>query len=70
MNADNVSHAITMTGNNTGMFNSGAIVPHGGASYTFGQTGTYTYALVENTTVTGTIIVQAPSTVLSYNVSP
>ena len=64
MNTDNVSHAITVIGNNTGMFNSGAIVPNGGFTYTFGQPGTFTYALVDNQTVTGTIIVQVPNTVL------
>jgi predicted class III extradiol MEMO1 family dioxygenase len=53
-----------MTGNNTGMFNSGAIVPHGGFSYTFGNTGTFVYAFADNKTITGTIIVQAPNTVL------
>ncbi len=63
-NTDNVSHTITMTGNNTGMFNPGAIVPHGGFTYTFGNTGTFVYALADNTTITGTIIVQAPNTVL------
>ena len=63
-NNDNITHTIKMIGNNTGMFNSGAIVPHGGFSYTFGNTGTFVYAFADNTTITGTIIVQAPNTVL------
>ena len=64
MNNDNITHTIKMIGNNTGMFNSGAIVPHGGFSYSFGNTGTFVYAFADNTTITGTIIVQAPHTVL------
>jgi VCBS repeat-containing protein len=60
VNNDNVSHSIMTIGNNTGMFNSGAIVPNGGFSYTFSEnSGTFVYALADNTTVTGTIIVQA-----------
>jgi len=66
VNNDNVSHSIATIGNNTGMFNSGAIIPGGAFAYTFSQIpGTYTYVLVENTTLMGTIIVKAPSTALS-----
>jgi hypothetical protein len=64
MNTDNTTHAIKVIGNNTGMFNSGDIVPNGGFTYTFGNAGTFTYALADNTTATGTIVVQVPNTVL------
>src|SRR5208283_4475967 len=60
VNSDTVSHSIMTTGNNTGMFNSGAILPGGAFQYTFDEnSGSYNYALADNTSVTGTIIVQA-----------
>ena len=66
VNDDNVSHSIATIGNNTGMINSGPIIPGGAFAYTFSQnSGTYVYALVENKTLPGTIIVKAPSTALS-----
>jgi plastocyanin len=69
VNNDNVSHSISTIGNNTGMFNSGAIIPGGAFSYTFSQnSGTFTYALVENTTLTGTVIVKAPNNQLASTV--
>jgi plastocyanin len=60
VNDDNVTHAIKMIGNNTGMFNSGDIIPTSQFSYTFSEkTGTYTYAFADNKTITGTIIVKS-----------
>jgi len=60
INDDNTTHAIKMIGNNTGMFNSGDILPNGEFSYSFSEkTGTYTYAFADNTSITGTIIVKA-----------
>ena len=67
VNNDNMTHVVIATGNNTGMFNSGVILPKGAFPYTFtANTGTYTYALQDNASVTGTIIVQTPSGVTSY----
>jgi plastocyanin len=63
VNDDNVTHAVKMIGNNTGMFNSGDISPHAAFPFTFSEnTGTFTYAFADNTTITGTIIVQAGRT--------
>jgi plastocyanin len=63
VNDDNVTHAIKMIGNNTGMFNSGDISPGAAFPFTFSEnTGTYTYAFADNTTITGTIIVKAGCT--------
>jgi plastocyanin len=63
VNDDNVTHAIKMIGNNTGMFNSGDISPNAAFPYTFSEnTGTFTYAFADNTTITGTIIVKAGRT--------
>ncbi|MEN6396031.1 MAG: hypothetical protein ABFC78_06065 [Methanoregula sp.] len=60
VNDDNVTLAVKATGDNAGMFNSGDILPKGQFSFSFGEkTGTYTYALADNTSVTGTIIVKA-----------
>ncbi|MFY9750830.1 MAG: hypothetical protein WB759_08570 [Methanoregula sp.] len=60
VNNDIVSHSVMTIGNNTGVFNSGAIMPNGAFQYTFDEnSGTYNYALADNTSVTGTIIVQA-----------
>jgi len=60
INDDNTTHSIKTIGNNTGMFNSGDILPNGQFSYTFSEkTGTYTYAFADNTSITGTIIVKA-----------
>jgi len=68
LNADNVTHTVMTIGNNTGMFNSGQISPGGAFPYTFSQdTGAYVVALADNKSVTGTIIVQAPSGVTSSN---
>lgn len=63
VNKDNVSHTVVATGNSTGMFNSGALIPGGAFSYTFSlkQVGTVTYGLADNSSVTGTIIVESPS---------
>jgi plastocyanin len=66
VNNDNATHVLLTTGNNTGMFNSGIILPKAAFPYTFSATGTYTYALQDNTSATGTIIVQTPSGVTSY----
>ena len=63
INDDNVTHAIKMIGNNTGMFNSGDIIPGAEFPFTFSEkTGTFTYAFADNATVTGTIIVKAGCT--------
>jgi plastocyanin len=65
VNDDNVTHAIKTIGNNTGMFNSGDISPGAAFPYTFNEnTGTFTYAFADNTTITGTIIVQAGRTLV------
>jgi plastocyanin len=65
-NDDNVTHSVKMIGNNTGMFNSGDISPGAAFGFTFNEnTGTYTYAFADNTTITGTIIVQAGCTLTS-----
>jgi len=63
VNKDTVSHTVIATGNSTGMFNSGALIPGGAFPYTFSlnQIGTVTYGLADNSSVTGTIIVQSPS---------
>jgi plastocyanin len=62
-NDDNVTHAIKTIGNNTGMFNSGDILPGAAFQFTFSEnTGTYTYAFANNATITGTIIVKAGRT--------
>jgi len=59
VNKDNVSHSVIAIGNNTGMFNSGPILPGGAFSYTFTtNAGTINYALADNPAVNGTIIVQ------------
>ena len=61
VNNDNVTHSIMATGNNTGMFTSGALIPGEAFQYTFNtNAGTVTYALADNSSVTGTIIVQSP----------
>jgi plastocyanin len=61
VNNDNVTHTIMATGNNTGMFTSSALIPGEGFQYTFNtDAGTVTYALADNSSVTGTIIVQSP----------
>ena len=66
VNNDNVTHAIKMIGNNTGMFNSGDIIPGAAFQFNFGETtGTYTYAFADNATITGTIIVKAGCTLTS-----
>jgi plastocyanin len=63
VNDDNVTHSVKMIGNNTGMFNSGDISPGAAFPYTFNEnTGTFTYAFADNTTITGTIIVKAGRT--------
>jgi plastocyanin len=63
VNDDNVTHAIKMIGNNTGMFTSDGILPGASYMYSFSeQTGTYVYAFSDNQTVTGTIIVKKPCT--------
>ncbi|MGA2698930.1 MAG: hypothetical protein ABSE74_04735 [Methanoregula sp.] len=63
VNDDNVTHSIKMIGNNTGMFNSGDIIPTASFQFNFGEnTGTYTYAFADNATITGTIIVKAGCT--------
>ncbi len=63
VNDDTVNHGIMTTGNNTGMFNSGDIIPTGQFQFSFSEkTGTYTYALADNKTITGTIIVKAGRT--------
>ncbi|HVP96512.1 hypothetical protein [Methanoregula sp.] len=68
VNADNVTHSIMTIGNNTGMFNSGALIPGGAFPYTFSQSsGSFVVALADNQSITGTIIVQEPSGVTSYN---
>src|SRR5208283_703480 len=60
VNSDTISHSIMTIGNNTGVFNSGTIIPGGAFQYTFDEnSGTYNYALADNASVTGTIIVQA-----------
>ncbi|MEN6442768.1 MAG: hypothetical protein ABFC71_03335 [Methanoregula sp.] len=60
VNDDTVSHSIKTIGNHTGMFNSGEIIPKAQFAYTFSENvGTYTYALSDNSTITGTIIVKA-----------
>jgi len=61
VNNDNVTHTIIAVGNSTGMFNSGALIPGEAFQYTFNtDAGTVTYALADNSSVTGTIIVQSP----------
>ncbi len=67
VNNDNVSHSIMTIGNYSGVFNSGAIVPTGGFTYTFTvqQTGTIVYQL-DKSNITGTIIVQANPNSASY----
>ncbi|WP_292370487.1 cupredoxin domain-containing protein [Methanoregula sp. UBA64] len=63
VNDDNVTHAIKMIGNNTGMFTSEGILPGASYMYSFSEnTGTYVYAFSDNQTVTGTIIVKKPCT--------
>ena len=70
VNDDTVPHSVMATGNNTGMFNSGDIVPGGQWTFTFCEgyecriTGTYTYALKDLPAVQGTIIVQAGPTIV------
>jgi len=60
VNDDTVTLAIKATGDNAGMFNSGDIIPKGQFAFDFSEkTGTYTYALADNSSVTGTIIVKA-----------
>lgn len=68
INDDTVTLTVMSTGNSTGMFNSGDIVPGGRYIYTFclgdrctGE-GTFTYALKSLPAVNGTIIVQAGPT--------
>ncbi|HNX17234.1 MAG TPA: hypothetical protein PKM50_02780 [Methanoregula sp.] len=63
VNDDTVVHGVKATGDNAGMFNSGDILPKSQFSFSFSEkTGTYTYALIENSTVTGTIIVKSGRT--------
>jgi plastocyanin len=60
VNDDNSTHAVKMIGDNEGMFDSGDIITGSAFTYTFSEkTGTFTYALADNKTVTGTIIVKA-----------
>jgi plastocyanin len=65
INDDTVTHTIIATGNNTGLFNSGDIVPGAQYVFTFCEgyecriMGTYTYALKDLPAVNGTIVVQA-----------
>jgi plastocyanin len=62
VNNDNVSLSIMTIGNNTGMFNSGPIIPTSAFKYTFSQNaGSYVYQLSNNANVNGTIIVSSPS---------
>ncbi|MFZ0004990.1 MAG: hypothetical protein WCC86_05670 [Methanoregula sp.] len=62
VNSDNVSLSIMTIGNNTGVFNSGQIIPKSAFQYTFSQNaGTYVYQLSNNANVNGTIIVTSPS---------
>ncbi|MGB7992304.1 cupredoxin domain-containing protein [Methanoregula sp.] len=62
VNNDNVSLSVMTIGNNTGMFNSGAIIPGAAFPYTFSQnSGTIVYQLSNNANVTGTIIVTSQS---------
>jgi plastocyanin len=75
INDDTVPHVIIATGNNTGMFNSGTILPGGNFVYTFclGSTcqgeGTITYGLQDVPSAQGTIIVQAQQQHLMYTSS-
>jgi len=63
VNDDNVTHVVKATGNSTGMFNSGDILPGSGFTFSFSEkTGTYTYALDGNQSISGTIIVKAGRT--------
>jgi len=67
VNNDNVPHTIIGIGNSTGTFNSGVIIPGSAFSYTFGvKPGVLIYGLSDNPNVTGTIIVQPPSGVATY----
>jgi plastocyanin len=66
INDDIVPHTIVAIANNTGMFNSGPILPGGNWVYTFclgssecNGEGTITYALQDVPSAQGTIIVQA-----------
>jgi plastocyanin len=60
VNDDNVTHVVKMTQNGESIFNSGDIIPTSQFSYSFSEnTGTYTYALADNKTITGTIIVKS-----------
>jgi plastocyanin len=62
VNNDNVTHTIKSTGNSTGVFNSGALIPGAAFQYTFNSNaGTVTYALADNSSVTGTVIIQSLS---------
>jgi len=70
VNNDNVSHTVVSTGNSTGMFNSGTLIPGAAFQYTFNtNAGTVTYALADNSTATGTIIVKIPSSIGHSSVS-
>ena len=63
VNDDNVTHSVKSIGDHAGMFSSGDIIPNSGFTYSFSEkTGTYSYALDGNTSVTGTIIIKAACT--------
>ena len=58
-NDDKIIHSIKLTGNNSGMFNSGDIYPGATYMYTFsGNVGPYQYTDGYNTNMTGTVVLQ------------
>ncbi|MDD1701960.1 MAG: hypothetical protein LUQ31_03125 [Methanoregula sp.] len=62
-NDDNSTLTVKASGDSEGMFNSGELLPGAQFQYVFGEkVGTYTYALANNKSVNGTIIVKAGRT--------
>ena len=54
-NKDGTTHTVT---SDSGVFNSGNLSPNATFSYTFNNTGTFTYHCSIHTYMTGTVIVQ------------
>ena len=58
VNDDTVDHAVKSTGKHDGLFTSTPFSPNAAFSYTFGNEGTFEYALVDLPKINGTIVVK------------
>lgn len=57
-NEDDVTHAVSSTGNASGMFQSGALIKGQEFSYTFGDVGTVEYICTYHPSMKGKIVVE------------